>query len=81
MRRYTALWEPPRFSSRFVYLIVHVTQSCAQSKARNFGLKQTKNTTAAAPVMPVHDPIFDDDNDEDYDLAHDLPVIEPKFSD
>ena len=55
----------------------------AQSKARNFGLKQTKNTTATVPVMPVHDPVFDDDNDKDYkdpDLAHDLLVIEPKFA-
>ena len=56
--------------------------SCAQSKACNFGLKQTKNTTAAVPVIPVHDLVLDDDNVEDYedlDLAHGLPVIEPKF--
>ena len=57
--------------------------TCAQSKARNFGLKQTKNTTAAAPVMPVHDPVFDDDNAEDYEdpeMSHDLPVVVPKFA-
>ena len=56
--------------------------TCAQSKARDFGLKQTKNATATVPVMPVHDPVFDDDNDEDCedpDLAHGLPVIESKF--
>ena len=33
--------------------------------------------------MPVHDPVIDDDNNEDYenpDLAHGLSVIEPKFA-
>ena len=32
--------------------------------------------------MSVHDPVFNDDNNEDYedpDLAHVLPVIEPTF--
>ena len=33
--------------------------------------------------MPIHDPVFDDDNNEDYEdpnLAHGLLVIEPKFA-
>ena len=44
----------------------HHCNTCAQCKARNFGLSQKR---LAMPVQDVadHDPVFDDDNDPDAD--------------
>ena len=66
-----------------VHLKDFFCETCAQCKARDFGLRQKKPSAAPACVMPVNDPVFDDDDNDDHedpDMSQELPAIVPKFA-